>query len=446
MVLRVGSYASLEYWMDRLIANQHHSELLRLDPTSPQSLVFWDPEGHEVELMVSDSTDAPLVADADDIPAEHRILGLEGARSYTTIEEQAPFAAHLGFRVDGNRLVLDGERSGRWYFSAPTGRPSNDGRVGVWHHIAYDAGDGEETQRARDEANEGLRPWTKIFDHYFFDSCYTMSPGGRMEICTTGPGFQLDEKLEDLGDRLCLSPRVEPLRAKLEVRADADRQPAPALQEEGRPSRPPTASRRRSLRPSPDVTLSFDNGPDPAATPRVLDVLAERGLKATFFVVGEQLRAHRALAERAVAEGHWIGNHTLTHPRPLGEVAEDAARCEIEATQDAIGALAHPDRLFRPSGEGGELQRGLLSLGGRRRAGRRRLHVRALERRPGRLEGPGRVGEPRAGRVRVARAGRCSCCTTSRAAPPSGSRSSSTARRCASGRTSRARACRSAAA
>jgi glyoxalase family protein len=37
-----------------------------------------------------------------------------------------------------------------------------------------------------------------------------------MEICTTGPGFQLDEKLEDLGDRLCLSPRVEPLRAKLE--------------------------------------------------------------------------------------------------------------------------------------------------------------------------------------------------------------------------------------
>ena len=44
-------------------------------------------------------------------------------------------------------------------------------------------------------------PWTQIFDHYFFDSCYSMSPGGRMEICTSGPGFQLDEKLEDLGDR-----------------------------------------------------------------------------------------------------------------------------------------------------------------------------------------------------------------------------------------------------
>ena len=140
MVLRVRSYDSLEYWMDRLIANQTHSEMLRLDPTQPQSLVFHDPEHHEVELMVSDATDAPLIADADDIPAEHRIMGLEGARSFTTFEEQLPFAAHLGFRADGTRLVLDGERCGRWYFSEPPGLPSGDGRVGVWHHIAYDAG------------------------------------------------------------------------------------------------------------------------------------------------------------------------------------------------------------------------------------------------------------------------------------------------------------------
>jgi peptidoglycan/xylan/chitin deacetylase (PgdA/CDA1 family) len=105
------------------------------------------------------------------------------------------------------------------------------------------------------------------------------------------------------------------------------------------------------------LTLTFDNGPDPQATPRVLDVLAERGLKATFFVVGEQLRAHRALAERAHAEGHWIGNHTLTHPRPLG--ASPHARHEIEAVE--LGELAHPDKLFRPSGAGGDLEPGLLN-------------------------------------------------------------------------------------
>jgi peptidoglycan/xylan/chitin deacetylase (PgdA/CDA1 family) len=77
-------------------------------------------------------------------------------------------------------------------------------------------------------------------------------------------------------------------------------------------------------------------------------------------VVGEQLRRHRALAERAHAEGHWIGNHTLTHPRPLGGEGE-GARQEIEATQASLGALAHPDKLFRPSGEGGDLEPGLLN-------------------------------------------------------------------------------------
>ena len=105
------------------------------------------------------------------------------------------------------------------------------------------------------------------------------------------------------------------------------------------------------------LTLTFDNGPDPAATPRVLDVLAERAITATFFVVGEQLREHRALAERAHAEGHWIGNHTLTHPRPLG--ASPRARHEIEAVD--LGELTHRDKLFRPSGAGGDLEPGLLN-------------------------------------------------------------------------------------
>jgi peptidoglycan/xylan/chitin deacetylase (PgdA/CDA1 family) len=91
-----------------------------------------------------------------------------------------------------------------------------------------------------------------------------------------------------------------------------------------------------------------------------LDVLRERGLKATFFVVGEQLRAHRAFAERAAAEGHWIGNHTLTHPSPLGSLGE-GAREEIEATQALLGPLSRPEKLFRPSGEGGDLEPGLLN-------------------------------------------------------------------------------------
>lgn len=116
--------------------------------------------------------------------------------------------------------------------------------------------------------------------------------------------------------------------------------------------------------PAPEVTLSFDNGPEPDATPLVLDVLRRRGILATFFVIGEKLvdPARRALARRAQAEGHWIGNHSWTHGAPLG-ARRDAghAENEIARTEAVIGALAHPDRLFRPVGGGGRLGPHLLS-------------------------------------------------------------------------------------
>lgn len=112
-----------------------------------------------------------------------------------------------------------------------------------------------------------------------------------------------------------------------------------------------------------DLTLSFDNGPEPGVTSRVLDVLAERGIKSTFFVIGEKLGdpERRPLARRARDEGHWIGNHTFTHSVPLGRQNDpNCAENEIGRTQAALGELAHPDRWFRPFGGGGNLDQGLL--------------------------------------------------------------------------------------
>lgn len=98
------------------------------------------------------------------------------------------------------------------------------------------------------------------------------------------------------------------------------------------------------------VTLTFDNGPDPDVTPHVLDVLAEHGVRATFFVIGRKLESAegRRCAERARAEGHWIGNHTYTHSVSLGEAPEEAYENEVTRTQKLMGDLVHPDRLFRP--------------------------------------------------------------------------------------------------
>ncbi|MGH8013568.1 MAG: polysaccharide deacetylase family protein [Candidatus Binataceae bacterium] len=112
------------------------------------------------------------------------------------------------------------------------------------------------------------------------------------------------------------------------------------------------------------VTLSFDNGPEPTVTGRVLDILKAFDVRTTFFVIGAKLvdPARYSLAQRAGREGHWIGNHSLTHKMPFGETREEgAASIEIGEAQEAIGILAHPDRLFRPFGGGGRLDKILLN-------------------------------------------------------------------------------------
>lgn len=116
------------------------------------------------------------------------------------------------------------------------------------------------------------------------------------------------------------------------------------------------------------VTLSFDNGPDHEVTPYVLDVLAARDVKTTFFVVGQKLAdpARRKMAERAQAEGHWIGNHTWTHGTPLGQLDDLVETvAEIDRTQAAIGGLARPEKWFRPFGGGGRIGPWLLSAAAR---------------------------------------------------------------------------------
>lgn len=111
------------------------------------------------------------------------------------------------------------------------------------------------------------------------------------------------------------------------------------------------------------ITLTIDNGPEPGVTDRILDILASRGIRTTFFVLGRNVstREGRKLAERAHGEGHWIGNHTWSHAAPLGRLGADESVAEIARTQAAIGTLAHPDKLFRPVGGGGARGPHLLS-------------------------------------------------------------------------------------
>jgi len=112
------------------------------------------------------------------------------------------------------------------------------------------------------------------------------------------------------------------------------------------------------------VTLTFDNGPTPDVTERVLDILEQARILSTFFVIGRNLDKPAAadLMKRAHAAGHWIGNHTLSHTVSLGDRPEhDYAVSEIEGAQTRIGPFSNAEKLFRPYGNSGLLGPHLLS-------------------------------------------------------------------------------------
>ena len=110
------------------------------------------------------------------------------------------------------------------------------------------------------------------------------------------------------------------------------------------------------------VTLTFDNGPDPQATPLVLDCLGHHGIKSTFFVLGQKVStpAGLDLAGRASREGHWIGNHTWSHGARLGDLSRKGALEEFDRAEQALAWVNQPVPLFRPHGGAGRLGRGLL--------------------------------------------------------------------------------------
>jgi cellulose synthase/poly-beta-1,6-N-acetylglucosamine synthase-like glycosyltransferase/peptidoglycan/xylan/chitin deacetylase (PgdA/CDA1 family) len=96
------------------------------------------------------------------------------------------------------------------------------------------------------------------------------------------------------------------------------------------------------------VALTFDDGPDPEFTPRVLNVLRRERVPAAFFIVGSRAQAHPELVRRIFAEGHVLGNHTYTHVN-LATAGPLRTRLELNATQRLIEALiGRRTVLFRP--------------------------------------------------------------------------------------------------
>ncbi|MDQ2824465.1 MAG: polysaccharide deacetylase family protein [Verrucomicrobiota bacterium] len=98
----------------------------------------------------------------------------------------------------------------------------------------------------------------------------------------------------------------------------------------------------------PYIAMTFDDGPQATLTPKLLDLLAAHHIKATFFVIGQNVAEHPQIVARAAREGHEIGNHTWSHPK-LGKMSDEGVRRELRRTDEIIkSAIGRRPTLMRP--------------------------------------------------------------------------------------------------
>jgi glyoxalase family protein len=211
--LGVASEASLGFWAGRLASKGYGSE------RGERSLTVEDYDGLRFELVVADHRNPPLRAAHPDVPGEHAILGVEGARAYIARgldADRALLTDTLGFtEVSEGEYRLDGdERHFRWAYDPSDVRGVQG--AGNVHHIAWHSHDEDHVSWQQRAAQAGMHV-TPVIDRDYFNAIYFRQPQGILfEVATTSPGFAVDEDPERLGEELRLPEQHEPLRPQLE--------------------------------------------------------------------------------------------------------------------------------------------------------------------------------------------------------------------------------------
>jgi glyoxalase family protein len=212
IVWRVASEDAIAFWEERLRAENISTE--RGDGT----LLFADPEGLGHELAVVETSDEPLIADHPEVPKGLALQGFDAVRAYAFDPEQSRrfLEQALEFSPAGDASwEVRGDRRGSHYLYDRTDERGVGG-AGTVHHVAWASpmDDHEAWQKRVDEA--GAHP-TPVIDRFYFRSIYFREPSGVLfEIATIGPGFDVDEPFEHLGEHLSLPPAYEELRERLE--------------------------------------------------------------------------------------------------------------------------------------------------------------------------------------------------------------------------------------
>jgi glyoxalase family protein len=204
-------------------------------------LSFADPHG--LALVLAETADEREFTawEKSPVPEARQVRGLHGVR---LLERSAAptvnfVTSTLGFEEVGEengwrRFALPGGRSGRVLDikEAPAGRQGTWG-TGSVHHIAWRVPDDSTELAVQRRLQSAGRHPTSVIDRFWFKSVYFKEPGGALfEIATDGPGFGVDESMEELGGRLVLPPWLEGKRAAIEASLPPLREPASATQSE----------------------------------------------------------------------------------------------------------------------------------------------------------------------------------------------------------------------
>jgi glyoxalase family protein len=214
LLLRIADANALDFWERRLA-----SAGVAGDRVADQ-LLFSDPDGLALELVVDDGGDEPLLAAAAEIDGQVAIRGMHAVRVYSA--DRARCTAVLGDVLGMTRqaeetwLARGERRHSLLIYDEP---PEEPGRVGAgtMHHIAFAIRDGEERRWRERLAAAGLRP-TQVMDRQTNKSVYFREPSRVLfELATDKPGFVL-EPAERLGESLMLGGDLEARRAELEAR------------------------------------------------------------------------------------------------------------------------------------------------------------------------------------------------------------------------------------
>jgi glyoxalase family protein len=211
--LGVAAPAALDFWAERLEAAGVACE------RDEVALRFTDYDGLAFELVVAASGNPPLVAIHPEIPSEHALIGLQGARAYgRAAAGPAPLLTDtLGFDAlgEGGYRLTGEHRHFEWAYDDP---PADAGRqgAGTVHHIAWACPDADQPDWQRRVRDTGVMV-TDVRDRDYFRSIYFREPRGVLfEIATLSPGFAVDEDPNHLGESLKLPRMHEHLRPQLE--------------------------------------------------------------------------------------------------------------------------------------------------------------------------------------------------------------------------------------